>query len=133
MDYDAVDREGSTAMHWACAHGRQGVIEVLLRAGGRQMRNHAGLTPLPFVTMQLRAFQNVAEIQVKWCFGFRPWAAVAAATALELCLQRRGQAESTDFSSDLPAVSIHLSISIRVRVQLIRHLKTCAADIYHTQ
>ena len=46
MPPDAADNEGCTAMHWACAHGHPLVVDALLKAGGKQLANRDGLTPL---------------------------------------------------------------------------------------
>ena len=46
MPPNAADNEGCTAMHWACAHGHPLVVDALLKAGGKQLANRDGLTPL---------------------------------------------------------------------------------------
>eukprot|EP01047_Picozoa_sp_COSAG01_P007223 COSAG01_NODE_272_length_19747_cov_298.524023_14_plen_297_part_00 len=41
-------------MHRACMHGQQRVVELLLRGGAKQLRNHAGLTPLDIALSKQR-------------------------------------------------------------------------------
>src|SRR5262245_10534421 len=41
-----VEPDGTTALHWAAHRGDLAAVDLLLRAGARQVPNHYGVTPL---------------------------------------------------------------------------------------